>query len=148
MLKTRLDADMKAAMKERETGKLRLSVIRMVKSAWRNQEIDQKRELSDEDILAILMKEVKQRKDSIEEFRKGNRQDLVDATEAEVAILQEYLPEPLSESEIEEIVKAVIQETGAQSKKDMGKVMGLLAAQTKGRADGKFLNQVVQKFLS
>jgi Uncharacterized conserved protein len=148
MLKTRLDADMKAAMKERETGKLRLSVIRMVKSAWRNQEIDQKRELSDEDILAILMKEVKQRRDSIEEFRKGNRQDLVDATEAEVAILQEYLPEPLSESEIEEIVKAVIQETGAQSKKDMGKVMGLLAAQTKGRADGKFLNQVVQKFLS
>lgn len=148
MLKTRLDADMKAAMKDREAGKLRLSVIRMVKSAIKNQEIELRHELSDEDVLGVLMKEVKQRKDSIEEFRKGNRNDLVETAEQEVLILQEYLPEPLTESEIEELVKAVIAETGAQSKKDMGKVMGLLTARTKGRADGKLVNQMVQKFLS
>ena len=148
MLKARLDADMKTAMKDREAGKLRLSVIRMVKSAMKYVEIDQKRELNDEEVLGILVKEVKQRRDSIEEFRKGNRMDLVEASEAEIQILQDYLPEPLTESELEEIVQAVIQETGAQSKKDMGKVMGLLTARTKGRADGKLLNQVVQKFLS
>lgn len=147
MLKTRLDADMKTAMKDREAGKLRLSVIRMVKSAVKNLEIDQKRELTDEDVLSVLVKEVKQRRDSIEEFRKGNREDLVTASEAEIQILQDYLPEPLTEAELEEIVQAVIQETGAQSKKDMGKVMGLLTARTKGRADGKLLNQIVQKHL-
>lgn len=148
MLKTRLDADMKTAMKDREAGKLRLSVIRMVKSAIKNLEIDHKKELTDEEVLGVLMKEVKQRKDSVEEFKKGNRPDLVEATEAEIVILQEYLPEPMTETEIEELVKEVIQETGAQSKKDMGKVMGLLTARTKGRADGKVLNQIVQKFLS
>ena len=148
MLKARLDADMKTAMKDREAGKLRLSVIRMVKSAIKYVEIEQKRELNDEEVLGILVKEVKQRRDSIEEFRKGNRMDLVEASEAEIQILQDYLPEPLTESELEEIVQAVIQETGAQSKKDMGKVMGLLTARTKGRADGKLLNQIVQKFLS
>lgn len=148
MLKTRLDADMITAMKEREAGKLRLSVIRMVKSAIKNLEIDHKKELTEEEVLGVLMKEVKQRKDSVEEFKKGNRPDLVEATEAEIVILQEYLPEPMTETEIEELVKEVIQETGAQSKKDMGKVMGLLTARTKGRADGKVLNQIVQKFLS
>lgn len=148
MLKTRLNADMITAMKDREAGKLRLSVIRMVKSAIKNLEIDHKKELADEEVLGVLMKEVKQRKDSVEEFKKGNRPDLVEATEAEIVILQGYLPEPMTETEIEELVKEVIQETGAQSKKDMGKVMGLLTARTKGRADGKILNQVVQKFLS
>lgn len=148
MLKTRLDADMITAMKDREAGKLRLSVIRMVKSAIKNLEIDHKKELTEEEVLGVLMKEVKQRKDSVEEFKKGNRPDLVEATEAEIVILQEYLPEPMTETEIEELVKEVIQETGAQSKKDMGKVMGLLTARTKGRADGKILNQIVQKFLS
>lgn len=148
MLKARLDADMKTAMKDREAGKLRLSVIRMVKSAIKNLEIDHKKELTDEEVLGVLMKEVKQRKDSVEEFKKGNRPDLVEATEAEIVILQEYLPEPMTEAEIEELVKEVIQETGAQSKKDMGKVMGLLTARTKGRADGKVLNQIVQTFLS
>lgn len=148
MLKTRLDADMITAMKDREAGKLRLSVIRMVKSAIKNLEIDHKKELTEEEVLGVLMKEVKQRRDSVEEFKKGNRPDLVEATEAEIVILQEYLPEPMTETEIEELVKEVIQETGAQSKKDMGKVMGLLTARTKGRADGKILNQIVQKFLS
>ena len=148
MLKTRLNADMIAAMKDREGGKIRLSVIRMVKSAMKNLEISEKRELTDEDVLSLLMKEVKQRRDSIEEFRKGNREDLVEASEKELSILQDYLPEPLSESELEEIVKATISETGAESKKDMGKVMGLLTSRTKGRADGKLLNQIVQRFLS
>ncbi len=148
MLKTRLNADMIAAMKDREGGKIRLSVIRMVKSAMKNLEISEKRELTDEDVLSLLMKEVKQRRDSIEEFRKGNREDLVEASEKELSILQDYLPEPLSESELEEIVKVTISETGAESKKDMGKVMGLLTSRTKGRADGKLLNQIVQRFLS
>ena len=148
MLQTRLNADMIAAMKDREGGKIRLSVIRMVKSAMKNLEISEKRELTDEDVLSLLMKEVKQRRDSIEEFRKGNREDLVEASEKELSILQDYLPEPLSESELEEIVKATISETGAESKKDMGKVMGLLTSRTKGRADGKLLNQIVQRFLS
>ena len=148
MLQTRLNADMIAAMKDREGGKIRLSVIRMVKSAMKNLEISEKRELTDEDVLSLLMKEVKQRRDSIEEFRKGNREDLVEASEKELSILQDYLPEPLSESELEEIVKVTISETGAESKKDMGKVMGLLTSRTKGRADGKLLNQIVQRFLS
>ena len=148
MLQTRLNEDMIDAMKEREGGKIRLSVIRMVKSAMKNLEISEKRELTDEDVLSLLMKEVKQRRDSIEEFRKGNREDLVEASEKELSILQDYLPEPLSESELEEIVKAAISETGAESKKDMGKVMGILTSRTKGRADGKLLNQIVQRFLS
>ena len=147
MLKARLDGDIKAAMKDREAGKLRLSVLRMVKSAAKYLEIERKDELTDEDLLTVFVKEVKQRRDSIDEFKKGNRMDLVEASEAELAILQEYLPQQLSEAELRELVQAAVQETGAQSKKDMGKVMADLMPRTKGRADGKLLNRIVQEFL-
>ncbi len=147
MLKARLDGDIKAAMKDREAGKLRLSVLRMVKSAAKYLEIERKEGLTDEDLLTVFVKEVKQRRDSIDEFKKGNRMDLVEASEAELAILQEYLPQQLSEAELRELVQAAVQETGAQSKKDMGKVMADLMPRTKGRADGKLLNRIVQEFL-
>ncbi len=147
MLKARLDGDIKAAMKDREAGKLRLSVLRMVKSAAKYLEIERKEGLTDEDLLTVFVKEVKQRRDSIDEFKKGNRMDLVEASEAELAILQEYLPQQLSEAELRELVQAAVQETGAQSKKDMGKVMAALMPRTKGRADGKLLNRIVQEFL-
>lgn len=147
MLKARLDGDIKAAMKDREAGKLRLSVLRMVKSAAKYLEIERKDELTDEDLLTVFVKEVKQRRDSIDEFKKGNRMDLVEASEAELAILQEYLPQQLSDAELRELVQAAVQETGAQSKKDMGKVMADLMPRTKGRADGKLLNRIVQEFL-
>ena len=112
MLKARLDGDIKAAMKDREAGKLRLSVLRMVKSAAKYLEIERKDELTDEDLLTVFVKEVKQRRDSIDEFKKGNRMDLVEASEAELAILQEYLPQQLSEAELRELVQAAVQETG------------------------------------
>ena len=131
MLKARLDGDIKAAMKDREAGKLRLSVLRMVKSAAKYLEIERKEGLTDEDLLTVFVKEVKQRRDSIDEFKKGNRMDLVEASEAE----------------LRELVQAAVQETGAQSKKDMGKVMAALMPRTKGRADGKLLNRIVQEFL-
>ncbi|MBP9483667.1 MAG: GatB/YqeY domain-containing protein [Negativicutes bacterium] len=134
-------------MKDREAGKLRLSVLRMVKSAAKYLEIERKEGLTDEDLLTVFVKEVKQRRDSIDEFKKGNRMDLVEASEAELAILQEYLPQQLSEAELRELVQAAVQETGAQSKKDMGKVMADLMPRTKGRADGKLLNRIVQEFL-
>ena len=138
-LKEQLTEDMKTAMKAKEEGKQRLAVIRMVRSAIRQQEIDGngKQALDDEGVIAIISKEVKMRKDSLEEFKKGDRQDLVAQTEAEIAVLMPYLPQQLSEEEIRTFVKEAVEKSGASSQKDMGKVMGLLMPKVKGRADGK-----------
>ncbi|MGN0941194.1 MAG: GatB/YqeY domain-containing protein [Selenomonadaceae bacterium] len=147
-LKEQLTADMKTAMKEREAGKLRLSVIRLVRGAIRQQEIDGKKELTDEDVLGVIAKEVKSRRDSIEEFKKGNRQDLVDQNEAEIKILEGYLPEQMGEDEIRKLVAEAIEKVGATTPKDMGKVMKEIMPKTKGRADGKVVNTIVRELLA
>ena len=144
-LKDQLMADMQEAMKAHD--KDRLAVIRMVRGAIRQQEIDGKKELGDSDVIAVISKEVKMRKDSIEEFKKGDRQDLVEKTQAEIEVLMPYMPAQLSEAEVSELVKAAVEETGAKTQKDMGKVMGKLMPKVKGRADGKMVNNIVRSML-
>lgn len=147
-LKAQLMDDMKAAMKAKEDGKQKLAVIRMVRSAIRQTEIDGQKELDDNDIIALISKEVKMRKDSIDEFKKGGREDLVAQTEAEIAVLMPYLPEQLSEEEVRALVKEAIAATNATTPKDMGKVMGQqLMPKVKGRADGKMVNTIVKELL-
>ncbi len=144
-IKEQLTADMKEAMKNKE--KERLAVIRMVRGAIRQQEIDGQKELGEEDVIAVISKEVKMRRDSIEEFQKGGREDLVEKTQAEIDVLLPYLPAQLSEDEVRELVKAAVEQTGAATPKDMGKVMGVLMPKVKGRADGKMVNTIVKSFL-
>lgn len=146
-LKEKLTADMKEAMKAREEGRQRLGVIRLVRGAIRQQEIDGQRELDDEAVLSVISKEVKQRRDAIEEFQKGGRDDLVRQNEAEIAILMEYLPQQMTEDEVRSAVQEAIAATGASTPKDMGKVMKELMPKVKGRADGKLVNQIVRERL-
>lgn len=146
-LNERLTEDMKAAMKAGPAGKARLETIRFLRAAIKNAEIDRQAPLTDDDILGIITKQVKQLKDSIAEFEKGGRQDLVEKAQAEAAILAVYLPAQMSEAEVRDLVRQVIAETGAQGPKDMGKVMGPLVARTKGRADGKMVQQIVKELL-
>ena len=145
-IKEQLANDMKEAMKAKE--KERLAVIRMVRGAIRQQEIDGKTELDDEAVIAVISKEVKMRKDSIVDFQKGGRDDLVAQNEAEIAFLMPYLPKQLTEDEVRELVKEAGEKTGASSPKDMGKVMGALMPKVKGRADGKMVNQLVKEALN
>lgn len=146
-LKEQLTEDMKEAMKAREAGKLRLAVIRMVRSSIKNIEINEKKDLTDEEVLAVLMKEVKMRQDSLEEFKKADRQELIAQAEEEIKILQAYLPAALSDDELKAIVAEVIAAVGATSPKDMGKVMPQVMAKAKGRADGKRINAMVKTLL-
>jgi uncharacterized protein YqeY len=141
----RLNEDMKQAMKSQD--KFRLSVIRMVRSSIKNQEIDLKRTLDDNEVLDILSREIKQRKDSLQEFEKAGRGDLVESLKAELVILAEYQPQQLTEEEVKAIVQETIEQVGASSKADMGKVMTALMPKVKGRADGKIVNGLVQQLL-
>lgn len=147
-IKDQLMADMKQAMKDKEAGKMRLTVIRMVRNSIRNQEINNKIELDDNAVLQVLMKEVKMRQDSLEEFKKANRAELIAQAEEEIAILKHYLPEALSDDELKAIVVETIAEVGAASPKDIGKVMPKVMAKTKGRADGKRINAIVRELLN
>ncbi len=127
---------------------LKVSVLRMVKSSFHNLEIDKKVEkLEDGDCLDILSKEIKKRKESIEGFTKGNRPDLADKEKSELEILQAYMPPALSKEEVTALVKEAILETGAETKKDMGKVMKYVMEKAKGRADGKMISQAVSEEL-
>lgn len=144
-LSERLTDDMKQAMKNQD--KFKLSVIRMMRASVKNLEIDLKRPLDDNEVLEILSREVKQRKDSLQEFKKAGRDDLVADLVVEIEIISQYLPEQLTEEEIQEIVTQTIHELGASSKADMGKVMSALLPKTKGRADGKLVNQFLQQLL-
>lgn len=146
-LKERLVEDMKAAMKAKEEGKVRLSVIRMARAAIKNAEIDKKTEFNDAQVIEVLAREVKMRRDAMEEFSKAKRPDKVRELEEEVAILMEYLPQQLTEGEIRKLAEEIIAETGAQGIKDIGKVMSLITPKTKGRADGKIVNQIVRELL-
>lgn len=144
-LSERLNEDMKQAMKNQD--KFKLSTIRMVRATMKNLEIDLKRTLNDNEVLDILSREIKQRKDALQEFEKAGRDDLAAQVKAEAEILAEYLPEQLTEEEIKVIVQQTIQETGASSKAEIGKVMSALMPKVKGRADGKLVNQTVQQLL-
>ena len=144
-LMEKLTADMKEAMKQGE--KERLSVIRLVRGSVRQAEIDGKKTLSDDEIIGVITKEVKMRRDSIEEFERGGRSDLVEKTQAEIALLMPYLPAQLSPDEVRQLVETAIAEVGATTAKDMGKVMGVLMPRVKGRADGKLVNEIVRSLL-
>jgi uncharacterized protein YqeY len=132
-LKERITDDMKAAMRSGE--KERLGVIRMITSAIKQREVDERITLDDAQVLSVLEKMIKQRKESLVQFQAGNRQDLVDKESAEITLLQGYLPAQLSDSELDTLIEEAITATGASSIKDMGKVMGLIKGKAQGRAD-------------
>lgn len=144
-LKEKIQEDWKTAMKSRD--RFKASTINMAKSAILLVEKNEIRTLEDEDIYAIISKEIKKRNEALEDFKKGNRQDLVDETLREIEILSEYLPEQLTEEEISKIVSAAVKETGALSMKDMGKVMKFVSPEVKGRADGKLVSTIVRQHL-
>ncbi len=144
-LKEKLMEDLKDSMKSKD--KVRKNVVTLVKAAIKQREVDERIELDDTDIVDIIAKQIKQKKDSIEDFEKGNRQDLIDLTNEEIKILLDYLPPQLSEEELDLIVKNAVEQTGAQTKKDLGKLMALIMPQVKGKADGKQVNQIVAKYL-
>lgn len=132
-LKARLDADVKDALRRGE--KERLGVLRMILAAVKQREVDGRRALDDADIIAVLERLARQHRESIEQFRKGKREDLADKEARELAVVTAYLPAPLDEAGIQAAVDAAIAETGAASLRDMGKVMGLLKSRLQGRAD-------------
>lgn len=145
-LSVRLSDDMKQAMKDKD--KVRLSVIRMVRAAVRYKEIDNGAALSDEEVLSVVQKELKQRRDSLQAFESAGRQDLADAAKVEISILEAYLPAQLSEAELQEIASRIITQVGAAGKSDVGRVMPLLMQEIRGRADGKLAQQVVSSLLT
>lgn len=145
MLK-QIQDDMKQAMKAGE--KKRLSTIRMLIAAIKNESIEKRGELADEDIITVIQREIKQRRNAIEDFKKGNRDDLVQENLEEISVLEGYLPQQLTDGELEAIVRQVAAEVNATSAKDMGKVMGKLMPQIKGKADGTRVQATVKKVLS
>jgi len=145
-MKQRIIADMKTAMKAGE--KPRLGTIRLITAAIKQVEVDERRELSDDDILAILNRMVKQRRDSISQYQKANRQDLADQEIFELDLIQTYLPAQLSDADIEQAIANAIKDSGATSMRDMGKVMGLLNAKLQGRADMSKVSGLVKQALS
>ncbi|PLX81593.1 MAG: glutamyl-tRNA amidotransferase [Desulfuromonas sp.] len=144
-LQEQLSDALKTAMKAKDT--LRLSVVRGIRTAIKNKEIELGKSLSDEEIISILSTLAKQRRESATAFREGDREELAAKEEAELAILQEYLPQQLSEEELRGLVKAAIAETGASGMRDMGQVMKALMPKTTGRADGKLVSQLVRELL-
>ncbi|MDP2599387.1 MAG: GatB/YqeY domain-containing protein [Deltaproteobacteria bacterium] len=145
-LKEKIENDLKEAMRAKDA--LKLSCLRLVKSAVKNKEIDVRGALDDSQVIAILSTLAKQRKESIEQFKKGGRDDLVKQEEAELAVLETYLPKQMSEKELEEIVIKTIAETGAKGPQEMGKVMKALMPKITGKADGKEVSALVQKKLT
>ncbi|MCL6487841.1 MAG: GatB/YqeY domain-containing protein [Alicyclobacillus mali] len=141
-----LNEDLKQAMRDKD--KVRLSVIRMVKSAAKNREIELGRALTDEDALAVIQKEIKQRRDSLQAFQEAKRTDLIEQAEQEIAVLESYLPAQLGDDEIEQLVKDVMARVGAAGKADMGKVMRELMPEVRGRADGRRVQQIVERLLA
>jgi hypothetical protein len=145
-INVKLNAEMVTAAKAKD--KIRLSAIRMLKAALHNKEIDLIHPLNEAEVLQVLSAVVKQRKDSIEQFAKGGRADLVEKEEAELKVVQEFMPAQMSEDEVEAVIKKAIAEVGAFSVKDMGKVMKILMPQLTGKADGKMVGEKVKALLS
>jgi uncharacterized protein YqeY len=145
-LYVKLENDMKAALKEGDA--VRLSVLRMVISAVKTAEIDKKiKALPEADIMQVLQRHIKQHRESIEQFKSGNRPDLAKKEADELRVLETYLPEQLSESAVDELVRAAIKETGASTKADMGRLMKVVMEKAKGLCDGKLVSQTVTKYL-
>jgi len=145
-LEERLVEEMKQAMKSNE--KLKLSTIRMVRSALKNKEIELRKKLEDEDIVKVIQAMVRKGEESVEQFQKGGRMDLVEKEKSEIEIMKSFLPQPLSQEEILKIIDQSIQETQASSLKDLGKVMKSVMPKMGGKADGKLINQLVKEKLS
>ena len=145
-LKEKLDQDFKKSLKEKDA--IRVSVIRLLKTAIKNREVEKRGELSEEEILQAINSQAKTRKESIAEFKKAGRDDLVKKEEQELSILTEYLPEQLTPEELDKIVDDAIRETEAEGPKDMGNVMKALMPKVTGRADGKIVSQMVKDKLS
>jgi len=144
-LRERLEEDYKAAMKAGDA--LKVSVIRMARSEIRNTEIARRHPLSEEEIAEVVAREIKRRQESIEQFARGGRSDLVDKETAEKKILEAYLPKQLEDSELTDIAQEVIAELNATSKADKGRVMGALMQRVRGRADGRLVSDVVERLL-
>ncbi len=141
-----IQAALKDAMRNKDNA--RRDTLRMLLNAVRQVEIDERRELSAEDVTAILQKEAKRRRESIDEYTKAGREDLAEGERAELAIIEEFLPQQLSREEIMRLAQEAVAQVGASSTKDMGKVMGALMPKVKGLADGKLVNEVVRELLS
>jgi uncharacterized protein YqeY len=145
-LREKLDEDLKSAMRAKDS--LRMNTVRALKSAVKYREIELMKPLDDAGILGVLATEVKRRRDSVEQYRAGNRADLADKEEAEIKILQEFLPQQLTAAEVEAKVIEVIARVGAQGPKDMGAVMKALLPDVQGRADGKVVSELVKQRLA
>lgn len=144
-LKETLLGDLKKAMKEKDN--IAKSTVTMVRAAILQVEKDNKTELGDEEIIDVVAKQVKQRKDSLAEFEKAGRDDLIEEAKAELEVLYRYLPKQLTKEELSVIVKEAIEKTGAETLKDMGKIMGEVMPKVKGKADGKMVNEIVKELL-
>ena len=142
-LKKNLMEDLKTSMKNKDT--LRKNTIIMIRASIKQKDVDERRELDDKDIMDIIAKQLKEKRNAIKEFDRGGRQDLVEQTEKEMEILLKYLPEQLTEEEVEEIVKVVIEEVDAKSMKDMGIIMKNVMPKIKGRADGSIVSKVADR---
>jgi len=145
-LKERIKNDIKEAMRAKETAKR--DTLRNIQAGIKQIEVDERRALSDSDIEAIMMKYLKQREDAKKQFTDAKRDDLVAKEEAEIILVKRYLPEPISDEELHTLLKEIIEETGATSMKEMGKVMGSAKAKVGNRADGGRINQIVKTLLS
>jgi len=146
MLKERISADLRQAQKSGD--KARMTVLRLVVAGIKNAEIDKRAVLDDAGVIEVLTREAKQHRESITEFAKGKRQDLVDRNEEELAILMEYLPQQMSREEIRSLARQVIEQVGARGPAEKGKVMGQLMPQVKGKADGQVVNEAVTELLA
>ena len=145
-LKNQIIADMKSAMKAKDSATLK--AVRMIVEAIKQKEVDTREDLDDQGILAVIQKMVKQRKDSIDQFTQAGRDDLVSVEEAELKVINLYMPKQLSESEIESIVDQVISQTGASGMQDMGKLMGVLKGELSGKADMGIVSKIIKSKLS
>ena len=143
-LKEQLTNDLKESMKNKE--QVKKSVVTLIRAEIKQKEVDERVELNDEAVLDIISKQMKQRNDALEEFKKAGRDDLISQTEEEIQVLLSYLPKQLTDDELRVLIKEAIDKTGASSSKDMGKIMGILMPKTKGKADGKRINTLVSEF--
>ena len=145
-LKDKITADMKVAMRAKD--KQRLGVIRLIQAAIKQREVDERISLDDTQVIVVLDKMLKQRRDSIEQYEKAGRQDLADQEAFEIQVIKTYLPQPLTETELADLITQAIQTTGATSIKDLGKVMGILKAQVQGRTEMKPLSDQIKQRLN
>lgn len=145
-LKDKLAQDLKSAMMDKNV--IRKNVVQMIRAGVLQIEKDKRITLDDDGVLEVIAKQLKQRKDSLPDYEKSGRSDLIAELKAEIGYLMEYLPEQLSEEELTVIVKAAVEEVGATTVKDMGRVMAAVMPKTKGRADGRMINEIAKKLLS